>query len=141
MTVLLMPTDDDADDVTVYDGFKGVLNDSTFTDEGMEGKEFYVCNGFDFVWVKDAGTIPANKCWLQIPVESEQAGQQQEQLNVRRIVFPSVETSIHNSQFTIDNAAATIYDLQGRRVNGQSSMVNGQLKKGVYIQNGNKVVK
>jgi hypothetical protein len=38
-------------------------------------------------------------------------------------------------------APATIYDLQGRRVNGQSSRVNGQLKKGVYILNGKKVVK
>ena len=143
MTVLLMPTDDDADDVTVYDGFKGVLNDSTFTAEGMEGLEFYVCNGFDFVWVKDAGTIPANKCWLQIPVESEQAGQQQEQLNVRRIVFPSETTGI-SEELRVKSeefAPATIYDLQGRRVNGQSSMVNGQLKKGVYILNGKKVVK
>lgn len=33
-----------------------------------------------------------------------------------------------------------IYDLQGRKVNGQSSMVNGQLKKGLYIINGKKVL-
>ena len=146
LTILLIPTEDQADVVTAADQFKGVLADSTFTAEAMEGFEFYVCNGFDFVWVKDAGTIPAFRCWLQIPVESEEPGQQQEVLNVRRIVFPSEETSIHNSQFTIDNSQFTIdngavYDLQGRKVNGQSSMVNGQLKKGVYILNGKKVVK
>ena len=140
LTILLIPTEDQADVVTAADQFKGVLADSTFTAEAMEGFEFYVCNGFDFVWVKDAGTIPAFRCWLQIPVESEEAGQQQQpEGNVRRIVFPSEETSIHNSQFTIDNGA--VYDLQGRKVNGQSSMVNGQLKKGVYILNGKKVVK
>ena len=143
LTILLIPTEDQADVVTAADQFKGVLADSTFTAEAMEGFEFYVCNGFDFVWVKDAGTIPANKCWLQIPVESEEAGQQQEQLNVRRIVFPSETTGI-SEELRVKSeefAPATIYDLQGRRVNGQSSMVNGQLKKGVYIKNGKKVVK
>lgn len=33
-----------------------------------------------------------------------------------------------------------VYDLQGRKVNGQSSMVNGQLKKGLYIINGRKMI-
>ncbi len=32
------------------------------------------------------------------------------------------------------------YDLLGRKVNGQSSMVNGQLQKGVYIVSGKKVI-
>ena len=49
--------------------------------------------------------------------------------------------SIENGQLTIDNEAGESYDLQGRKVNGQSSMVNGQLKKGVYIQKGKKVVR
>ena len=143
LTILLIPTEDQADVVTAADQFKGVLADSTFTAEAMEGFEFYVCNGFDFVWVKDAGTIPAFRCWLQIPVESEEAGQQQPEGNVRRIVFPSETTGI-SEELRVKSeefAPATIYDLQGRRVNGQSSMVNGQLKKGVYILNGKKVVK
>ena len=49
--------------------------------------------------------------------------------------------SIENGQLTIDNEAGESYDLQGRKVNDQSSMVNGQLKKGVYIQKGKKVVR
>jgi hypothetical protein len=32
------------------------------------------------------------------------------------------------------------YTIDGRKVNGQSSMVNGQLKPGLYIKNGKKVV-
>ncbi len=35
-------------------------------------------------------------------------------------------------------ASPYVYDLQGRRVNGSSSTGNGQLKKGLYIQNGRK---
>jgi hypothetical protein len=33
-----------------------------------------------------------------------------------------------------------IYDLSGRRVNCQLSPVNSQLKKGLYIQNGKKII-
>ena len=49
--------------------------------------------------------------------------------------------SIDNGKWIIDNEAGAWYDLQGRKVNGQSSMVNGQLKKGLYIVNGRKIVK
>ena len=51
--------------------------------------------------------------------------------------------TIDNGKLIMDN----VYDLQGRKVNGQSSMFNGQcsmfngqLKKGLYIQNGRKVL-
>ena len=45
--------------------------------------------------------------------------------------------SIDNGQPTMDS----IYDLSGRRIaNGQWSMVNGQLKKGVYVKSGRKVI-
>jgi hypothetical protein len=45
--------------------------------------------------------------------------------------------SMQNAQGTMHN---DVYDLQGRKVTGQSSMGNGQLKKGLYIVNGKKVV-
>ena len=35
---------------------------------------------------------------------------------------------------------AEVYDLSGRRINSQSSILNSQLKKGVYIVNGKKVL-
>ena len=37
--------------------------------------------------------------------------------------------------------AAAVYDLAGRKINGQRSMLNGQLKKGVYIINGKKEIR
>jgi hypothetical protein len=57
------------------------------------------------------------------------------------IVFEGETTEIaqiENGKLKIDNS---VYDLQGRRVNGQWSMVNRQLKKGVYVKDGRKVVK
>ena len=49
----------------------------------------------------------------------------------------SEELRVKSEEF----ATATVYDLQGRKVNGQWSIVNGQsLKKGLYIVNGKKVI-
>ena len=47
----------------------------------------------------------------------------------------SLETA--NSQSSIVNG---VYDLQGRKINAQSSMFNAQLPKGIYINNGKKIV-
>ena len=119
---------EDADNVT-YDSehFKGTLEAKTFTAEDMAAADHYVLsNGHDFVWVKDAGTLAANKCWIELS-KSESAG-------ARRltIVFEGETTGINAI-----NAAATIegniYDLQGRKV--------AQPKKGgLYIVNGKKIV-
>ena len=50
--------------------------------------------------------------------------------------------TIDHSPLTIDHSNGAVYDLQGRKVaNGQWSMVNGQLKKGLYIVNGRKFIK
>ena len=47
--------------------------------------------------------------------------------------------AMDNGKWTMDN---DVYDLSGRKVaNGQWSMFNVQLKKGIYIVNGKKVVK
>ena len=161
MTVVLTPTTD-APTVTTVEPigqFHGTATAREFTAADMEAADYYALSGgVAFAPVKGAGTLKANQCWLQFPNNASFA-------RSIKLAFNNDVTSIHNSQFTIDNsqftidnAAATIYDLQGRKVNGQSSMVrsaegrlqgkngqssmvNGQLKKGVYIQNGNKVVK
>ena len=50
-------------------------------------------------------------------------------------------TSIADNMSETTTTSHSVYDLQGRRmVNGQSSMVNGQLRKGLYIKDGRKVV-
>ena len=46
---------------------------------------------------------------------------------------------IDNSPSAIHNDGKGIYDLSGRKVNSQSSILNPQLKKGLYIVNGKKV--
>ena len=152
MTVVLTPTTD-APTVTTVEPigqFHGTATAREFTDADMEAADYYALSGgVAFAPVKGAGTLKANQCWLQF--NHEQIHWKARSI---KLVFNNDETtSIHNSQFTIDNSQFTIdngavYDLQGRRVNGQSSMVNGQssmvngqLKKGVYIQNGTKVVK
>ena len=59
-----------------------------------------------------------------------------------QITFSEGETTaIDHSTFNVQRSTFNVYDLQGRKVaNSQSSMVNGQLKKGLYIVNGRKVV-
>lgn len=47
---------------------------------------------------------------------------------------------INNEELIINKEADAWYTLDGRKVNVQSSMFNGQLKKGVYIHNGRKEV-
>ena len=39
-----------------------------------------------------------------------------------------------------EESANAIYDLSGRKINSQFSILNSQLKKGIYIQNGKKVL-
>ena len=49
--------------------------------------------------------------------------------------------SIHNSQFIIHNNNTAIYDMSGRRIsNFQLSTFNSQLKKGIYIVGGKKIL-
>ena len=127
-TISIVVSAENADNVQ-YDSehFKGTLTAKTFTAEDMAAADHYVLsNGHDFVWVKDAGTLAAGKCWIELS-KSESAG-------ARRltIVFEGETTGINAI-----NAAATIegncYDLSGRKV--------AQPKKGgLYIVNGKKIV-
>ena len=66
-TISIIVSDDDADDVQYdSDHFKGTLDGKTFTEEEMKVADHYVLqNGNSFVWVKDAGTLAAGKCWIE----------------------------------------------------------------------------
>ena len=50
--------------------------------------------------------------------------------------------SMVNGQWTIANGAGAIYDLSGRRIAGSGFKVqgSGSLKKGLYIESGQKVL-
>ena len=125
-TVKLIPGAAPDEMTTVADEFKGTLEDKTFETADMEQANHYVLNNNNFVWVRDAGTIQANKCWLEFDTGVEAAP-------LLKIVRNGDATGISTlKHVTLD--AATLYDLQGRKLNGTPS------KAGIYIQNGKKIV-
>ena len=127
--VSIIVSSSDADNVK-YDSkhFKGTLVDKTFTDEDMQEADHYVLtNGSSFVWVKDAGTLAAGKCWIEL-VPSSPA-----HARALSIVHEGETTGIKSMD--IEHSTLNIehcYDLQGRRVM--------QPTKGLFIVNGKKVV-
>lgn len=124
-TILLVPTTDAADEVTVADEFKGTLIDKTITDEDMYDYDYYVCTGSAFVWVKDTGIIPANRAWLQIPTANAAGAR------TLQIVFGDETTGVDAIRTT---GSGDWYDLNGRKLPAAPT------RKGVYILNGKKVV-
>ncbi len=125
--VSIIVSSEEADNVD-YDSehFKGTLVDKTFTDEDMEAADHYVLTGHNFVWVKDAGTLAAGKCWIEL-VPSSPA-----HARALSIVFEGETTGISTVKTTVDTKDAAVYDLQGRRVM--------QPTKGLFIVGGKKVV-
>ena len=127
-TISIVVSAEDADAVE-YDSehFKGTLTNKTFTDADMAAADHYVLSkGKDFVWVKDAGTLAAGKCWIEL-VPSSPAN-----ARTLSIVFEGETTGI-NAINAAANIEGNCYDLSGRRV--------AQPKKGgLYIVNGKKVV-
>ena len=128
--VSIIVSSEEADNVQ-YDSehFKGTLVDKTFTDEDMEEYDHYVLNGgSSFVWVKDAGTLSAGKCWIElIPTSAAHA-------RARRlsIVHEGETTGISTVKTAADTKEGEWYDLSGRRV--------AQPAKGIYVKNGKKVI-
>ena len=126
--VSIVVSSSEADNVA-YDSehFKGTLVDKTFTDEDMQEADHYVLsNGSSFVWVKDAGTLAAGKCWVQLAPSSEAHS------HTLNIVFEGETTGINSINNAADTKDAAVYDLLGRRVT--------QPAKGLFIVNGVKVV-
>ena len=125
-TFLLIPTEDEANQVTAANEFKGTL--STM---GMPGStsitDYYVCTGKAFRWVKNAGTIGANKCWLQIGEQPATT-----RANTRSIVGGNTTgiDGIENDESAVEG----YYDLNGRKLQGKPT------RGGIYIQNGRKVI-
>jgi hypothetical protein len=137
-TISIVVSAENADNVQ-YDSehFKGTLTAKTFTAEDMAAADHYVLsNGKDFVWVKDAGTLAAGKCWIELVSSSAAPARR------LTIVFEGETTGI-NAINAAANIEGNCYDLSGRRV--------AQPKKGgLYIirsaegrlqgKNGRKVV-
>ena len=122
-TFLLIPTAEPDLALTVADAFKGTLDAKKFSKDDMEAAVYYVCTGKAFAPVKSAGTIAANRCWLEISMAAPS--------NARKIVHGDA-TKITNTDRT-DLTDGDLYDLNGRKVLNPT-------KKGIYIKNGKKVV-
>ncbi len=119
-----------ADSVT-YDSehYFGTNEAKEFTSDDMDNADYYVLDGKNFTWVKDAGTLPANRCWLQIATS---AGASPRVMSIR---FESDDvTGIDSVNDNAANDDETWYDLNGRLLQGKPAT------KGVFIHNGIKVV-
>ena len=122
-TIILIPTDATTNQAVAPE-FKGTLTGGTIA-ASTSTKSNYALNGKQFVWVKEALPVAANKCWLEIPNSANAAP-------AMTIVFGEVTGIgvIDKGQLTND----IWYDLNGRKLQGRPT------KKGVYINNGRKVV-
>ena len=124
-TVSILMSTEEANAVTVASEFMGTFSDKTFSAADMAAADHYVLTGKNFVWVKDAGTLAAGKCWIQLTKST----------GARRlgIVIGGDATGIAGvSGRTADHNGW--YDLNGRRLAGQPGV------KGLYVVDGKKVV-
>ncbi len=110
--------------------FQGTATDKTFTETDMAAKDYYVLSGGSaFAPVKGKGTIAAHKCWLEFAKNNGNA-------RSFKIVFDNGDATGVNEVIEVNEVSDdTLYDLNGRKLNAKPT------RKGVYIQNGQKVVK
>ena len=131
-TILLIPCNDPDLVVTVANEFIGTLTEKTFTEDDMKAADYYVCNGKEFIKVRGAGTLAANKAYLKV------TGNAPASIPFRRSIDGNGEgtTGIDNvnPNPNLNDNEATWYDLGGRRLQGKPA------QKGIYIKNGKKVV-
>ena len=125
-TFVLIPTEEDADEVSVAKEFRGTAAAKEMP-ASNDYTDYYVCTGNAFIWVKEAGTIAANRCWLQI---GEQPAASRR--NTRSITGGNGTTGIDAIEHGTLNSG-DYYDLQGRKVTTPN-------RKGIYIKNGQKVI-
>ncbi len=131
-TVIIKVTTDDATTTNEQPigEFKGTVKEREFTADDMAAATYYALSGGkSFAQVLKPGTIGANKSWLQFGNDDQQQGGSRSIM----LVFEGDATAIS----TVSGSPADtgdIYDLQGRKVQKPA-------RKGVFIQNGKKVVK
>ena len=132
-TVLLIPCNEPDLALTVADQFLGTMEEKTFTDADMAAADYYVCNGKQFVKVRGAGTLGANKAYLKFVTDQQQSAPQYINIVMGGDLGEGT-TGINNVNDNLNDNEATWYDLNGRKLNGKPA------QKGIYIKNGKKVV-
>ena len=130
-TVKLKVTTDAGTGSQMHAGaFQGTATDREFTDADMAANDYYVLSGGKaFAPVRGTGTIAAHKCWLQFTKDTSNA-------RSLTLVFENGEATGVNEVIEVNEVNDdTVYDLNGRKLNAKPA------RKGVYIKNGQKVVK
>lgn len=123
-TILLIPTDKQADDVTPATEFIGVLT-AERTLSKNDYFDYYAFNGLDFVYVVNPVDIPVGKCFIGIQTGNLSA----RSITIRRSATAIGATLVNSEEVNSEEW----FDLNGRKVNKPT-------KKGIYIKNGQKVV-
>ena len=121
-TFLLIPTED-VTNQTFYAGFIGTVEPATIAASDASADR-YALNGKQFVWVKNAIEVGANKAWLEVSNGA----------NARALTIVFDETTKITTTNVTNLTNGDWYDLNGRKLNAMPT------KKGVYIFNGRKVV-
>lgn len=124
-TFLLIPTTENADEVSVAKEFKGTLVEKEMPASSTR-VDYYVCTGTAFMWVRDAGVIAANRCWLQIGEQPAAT-----RAMTRSITGGGNTTNMDDVRWQMEDG--NYYDLQGRKVEKPN-------RGGIYIHNGKKVI-
>ena len=124
ITAKLIMASGTPDAVTPAEEFQGTLTAKTFTADDLANYDHYVLSGKNFYWAAEPGTIPANRCWIQLAKDSGAPAQ-------LAIVFEGGTTGINNVERGALNVEGC-YTLDCRRVANPTS--------GLYIINGKKVV-
>ena len=122
-TIILIPTADVIDGQTHASEFVGTAEATTIA-ASTDGLNNYAFNGKKFVWVMEDLAVAANKAWLAISATSG--------ARVINLVFDDA-TRIDGVARTAEQSG-DYYDLNGRKLAAKPT------RKGVYIQNGKKVV-
>lgn len=122
-TIILIPTDDVIAEQTHASEFVGTATATTI-DASDATVDNYAFNGKQFVWVTEDLAVGANKAWLSISATSG--------ARVINLVFDDA-TRIDGVARTAEQSG-DYYDLNGRKLAAKPT------RKGVYIQNGKKVV-
>ena len=128
-TILLIPCTEPDLAVTVAKEFKGTEGPCVFSEELMATGDFYVCNGKEFIKVRGAGTLAANKAYLFVEGNNTPAS-----IPFRRSIGGEGEGTTSIDNLNVNDNEATWYDLNGRKLNGKPA------QKGIYIKNGKKIV-
>ena len=123
-TIILIPTDVVIAGQAHASEFVGTAEATTIA-ASTNGLNNYAFNGKKFIWVMEPLPVAANKAWLAIPATPSSA-------RTINLVFGDATAIGAVSGSPADNG--DIYDLNGRKLDKKPT------RKGVYIQNGRKVV-